>query len=311
MSLQITTAFVKQFSSNMYFLAQQKGSKLAPLVRKETQNSEKAFYEQIGSVTAQEKVGRHSEVTYTDTPHSRRAVSTRSYFHADLIDSEDKIRMLISPESDYSKLFMWALGRKMDDVIIAAALGSAYTGADGTTPVALANANKVAGFDGATTTGVGLNVKVLRAVKKKFHQNEIDEGDLYFAISAEQLDNLLGQTEVTSADYASVKALVQGDVDSFMGFKFIRLERLPATSSSTTYDVVTGAVGSGGGTLPSGARRCFAWKKDGLLMAVGMEAKARIDEIPQKHYSKQVYASMDMGAVRMEEVKVVEVLVKE
>lgn len=311
MSFQITTAFVKQFSSNVYHLAQQKGSKLSPFVRRESQNSEKAFYEQMGPVTAQEKVGRHSEVTYTDTPHSRRAVTTRSYFHADLVDNEDKLRMLISPESEYSKIFMWALGRKMDDVIISAALGTAYTGKEGTTPVNLSNANKVAGFDGSTTTGVGLNVKVLRAVKKKFHKNEVEEGDLYFAITAEQLDNLLGQTEVTSSDYASVKALVQGDVDSFMGFKFIRLERLPVTTSAVTYDETTGAVGAGGGTLPAGARRCFAWKKDGLLMAIGMDMKARIDEIPQKHYSKQVYASMDIGAVRMEEVKVVEVLLKE
>jgi len=311
MSFQVTTAFVKQFSSNVYFLAQQKGSKLAGFVRKESQSSESSFYDQLGSVTASKKVGRHSEVTYTDTPHSRRRVTLAEYFHADLVDKEDKIKMLNSPESEYAKIFMWALGRSMDDVIISGALGTAYTGKEGTVAVSLANANKVAGFDGATTTGVGLTVKTLRAVKKKFHQNEVEEGDLYFAIGAEQLDDLLGQTEVTSADYAMVKALVQGDVDSFMGFKFIRLERLPASTAATTYNVTDGSIGAGTGTLPSGARRCFAWKKDGILLSIGADMNARIDEIPQKHYAKQVYASMSLGAVRMEEVKIVEVLLKE
>lgn len=311
MSFQIETAFVKQYSSNVFHLSQQKGSKLAPFVRKESQNAEAAYYDRIGSVTAQRKVGRHSDTTYQDTPHSRRRVSLEDYFYADLCDKEDKLRMIMDPKSEYAQAAMWALGRAMDDVIIEAALGSAYGGKEGGSTVNMANDNKVACHDGTTTTGVGLNVKTLRAVKKKFHINEVEEGDLYMAITAEQLDNLLGETEVTSSDFASIKALVQGDVDTFMGFKFIRLERMKLSTAATTYNAATGVVGSGTGTLAIGARRCFAWKREGILLAVAQDVKARIDELPGKHYAHQVYASMGIGATRMEEVKVVEVLCDE
>jgi len=311
MSFQIETAFVKQYSSNVFHLSQQKGSRLAGMVRKESQKSEAAFYDRIGSVTAQRKVGRHSDTTYQDTPHSRRRVTLEDFFYADLCDKEDKLRMIMDPKSEYAQAAMWALGRAMDDVIIEAALGAAYGGKEGGSTVNMANANKVSCFDGTTTTGVGLNVKVLRAVKKKFGQNEVEEGDLYFAVTSEQLDNLLGETEVTSQDFASVKALVQGDVDTFMGFKFVRIERLKVTSAATTYNVTNGIVGSGTGTLPAGARRCFAWKRDGIMLSVAEDVKARIDELPGKHYAYQIYASMGIGATRMEEVKVVEVLCNE
>lgn len=311
MSVQITTAMVKQYSNNVFHLAQQKGSRLAEYVRRETQNSEEQFYDHIGAVSAQKKVGRHSDTTYQDTPHGRRKVMTDPYFYADLVDKEDKLRIIMKPESEYAIAAKNALGRSMDDVIIEAALGTAYTGKEGSSSVTLANANKVAAFDGSTTTGVGLTVGTLRAVKKKFNQNEVEDGDLYFVVAAEQLDNLLGSTEVTSSDYNSVKTLVNGDVDTFMGFKFIRIERLPVTAAATTYTVTNGVVGAGTGTLPAGARRCFAFKRDGILLATASSVNAKISELPTKHYATQVYASMDIGATRMEEVKVVEVLCKE
>lgn len=311
MSVQITTAMVKQYSSNVFHLSQQKASRLAPFVRNESQNAEVAFYDRVGSVTAMKKTGRHSDTTYQDTPHSRRSVTTEDFFFADLVDKEDKLRIIMNPESEYAMAAAMALGRAKDDVIIENALGAASTGKDGAGSANLANANKIAGFDGATATGVGLNIETLRAIKKKFFANEVDEGDLYFAISAEQLDNMLGDDKIINSDYAVVKALVQGDIDSYMGFKFIRIERLPVTSSATTYDVTNGSVGAGGGTLPASARRCFAWKKDGLLLATSSGVSSKISELPTKHYAHQVYASMSIGAVRMEEDKVVEVLLKE
>lgn len=282
-----------------------------PFVRRETQNSEEAFYDRIGTVTARKKTSRHSDVVYVDTPHSRRRVVTEDHYHADLVDKEDKLRVIINPESEYALAARNALGRAIDDEIITQALGTAYTGKDGSGTATLANTQKVAGHDGSTTSGVGLNVRTLRAVKKIFNENECGDEELYMAISAEQLDDLLAETEVTSSDFAAVKALVHGDVDTFMGFKFIRTERLNTLAATVAYNVTTGAVGSGTGTAPVGARRCFAWQKMGLLLATASEVMGRIDEIPRKHYAKQVYASMSIGATRMEEERVVEVICKE
>lgn len=311
MSNQIPEAFVKQYSANVFHLSQQKGSRLSGMVRKESQKGEARFFDRIGAVAAQEKTGRHSDVTYSDTPHSRRRVTAKDYFYADLVDEEDKLSIIQNPESEYAVAAMYALGRQMDDTIIASALGTAYAGKEGGTPVALADTQKIAGHDGSGATGIGMNIQTLRAIKKKFNQNEVGEGECYLAISAEQLDDLLGQTEIQSSDFNTIKALVNGDVDSYMGFKFIRLERLPVTASSTTYSVTDGSVGAGGGTLPAGARRCIAWKKEGVILSIRQNMMAKITEIPGKHYAQQVYAKLGIGGTRIEDVKVVEVLCKE
>lgn len=309
MSVQITEAMVNQFSANVFHLSQQKGSRLRGLVRNESQKAEAAFHDRIGAVDPQKKVGRHSDTTYQDTPHSRRKITLEDYFYADLCDKEDKIRILQSPESEYTKAAMMSLGRGMDDEIIAAAIGDAYAGKAGGTAVALPDSQKIAAHDGtAAPAGKSLNVRTLRAVKKKFNQNETGDSDLYFCFSADDLDSLLGETEVTSSDYAAVKALVMGDVNTFMGFKFVRSERLLSTSGAQSFDINDGSVGAGAGVSPAGSTRCFAWQKEGLLLAIGQDMQAKLDVLPQKHYAVQVYASMGIGATRLEEEKVVEIL---
>ncbi len=313
MSNQVTESFVKQYSANVFHLSQQKGSKLQGAVRNESQNAESAFYDRIGSVDAQLKVGRHSDTTYSDTPHSRRRVTLKDYFYADLVDKEDKIRMLISPESEYVQAAVWALGRAKDDEIIAAALGTAYSGVDGATAVALPSSQKIACFDGTTTTGVNLNVATLRATKQKFDGNDVSEEIMKgFVITSFQLQSLLSQLEVTNSDYNSVKALVMGEVNTYMSFNFIRTERLPRSAANVTYTVTNGLTGAGTGTITAAkSRRCFAFAMDGLLLATAQDINGKIDVLPTKHYSTQVYASLHLGATRMEEVKVVEVICSE
>jgi hypothetical protein len=312
MSQAVPVNFVNAFSSNVFHLSQQKGSRFAMNCRNEMQKGEKDFYDFIGPVAARRRAGRHSDTVYSDTPHGRRACFIDDFDWADLVDKPDKLRMIYDPENEYAVAARNAMGRAMDDVIIEAALGTAYTGKDGTIPVVLPNTQKVVAFDGTTTTGVGLNVKTLRAVKKKFNQAEVDAGELLFAYTAEEQDSLLGQTEVTSADYANVKALVQGAVDSFMGFRFIHSERLPRPAANVTYTVTNGVYGAGTGTVTAAkGRRCFAWEKSGILFAKAQDIVAKIDELPTKNYSTQVFACMTIGATRMEEVKVVEVVTSE
>jgi hypothetical protein len=119
----------------------------------------------------------------------------------------------------------------------------------------------------------------------------------------------LATTQVTSSDYNSVKALVDGKIDTFMGFKFIRSQRLPTRSGTLAFDTATGAVGSGGGDA-AGYRRCFAWAKSGLLLAIGIDSISDISERKDKSLATQVYHAQTCGATRMEEEKVVEILCK-
>lgn len=308
MSQQITTAFVQQFGANVMHLAQQKGSRLQDKVRRETQQAQSQFFDRIGTVAAVKKTGRHSSTPQIDTPHSRRRVTMDDYEWADLVDDQDKIRILIDPTSEYALAAMWAFGRTKDDVIINNALGNAYGAVDGSSTVTHPNSQKYAANDG--TSFSNLNVATLLQIKKIFDQNEIDEEDpRYIIVAAAQLASLLGQTQVTSSDYNTVKALVKGELDTYLGFNFVRSERLNLTAS-TTASPTTGAVGSGSALMGTN-RSVIAFAKTGLLMTTGEDYTARITERADKSYAMQVYARMSIGSTRMEEVRVVEVICKE
>ena len=285
MSSQITTAFVEQYSANIQMLSQQMGSLLRDAVRNESITGKDAYFDQIGKVTAQIKVSRHSDTPQIDTPHSRRRVSLADYEFADLIDQQDKVRLLIDPTSSYAKAAAYAMGRAMDDVIIAAALGSANTGVSGGTAVALPAGNIVA----ANLGGTGMNIAKLAAAKQILDAGDVDPSiKRHIVVSPAEIADLLNNTTVTSSDFNTIKALVQGEIDSFMGFKFHVSNRL---------------VDNGAGNT-----QCIAFAEDGILLGVGKDVTARIDERSDKSYATQVYYCQTIGATRMEEAKVVSVL---
>ena len=311
MSFQVTTAMVDQFSANVYYLSQQKMSRLRPYCRQEYQHGESAFYDRIGTREARRKEGRHSDIVYTDTPHSRRMNTMQDFYDADLVDQEDKLRTIMNLENAYTQAISMSLARMMDREIIDGALGSARGGKKGQDVIPLPDSQKLAAFDGVSTTGSGLNIETLRAVRLKFKQAEAAEDyqTMIFACSAKQIDDLLASTDVTSADYNTVKTLVRGEVDSFMGFKFVRTELIPFNDAPITYNIADGSVGAGTGTIATGqGRRAFAFTAgEAILCANPRYVVGRIDELPNKHYSHQVYGALTVGTTRMEEVKVVEV----
>jgi len=244
-------------------------------------------FDRIGSTSAQKITSRHSDTPLISTPHSRRRVSMDDYNWADLIDKADKVRMLADPASDYMKAGVWAMGRKMDDIIIAAMSGNAVSidEDDASSNVALPAAQKVAVGSGGL---VDMNLGKLRSAKKVLDASDVDP-DLprHIVMKSNQFYDLLEDTEIQSSDYNTVKALVNGDIDTFMGFKFHRSERLAVDSSSNTL--------------------CLAWIPEGIGLSMGMDVKTEITERSDKNYSTQVYAQMCLGAVRIEDEKVVEI----
>lgn len=282
MSSQITTAFVEQYSNNVQMLSQQKGSLLRDKVDSETVQGKNAFFEQIGSVTAQVRSSRHAPTPQLDTPHARRRVSLADYEFADLIDDQDKVRTLIDPTSSYAQAAAFAMGRAMDDVIISAATGNAFTGVSGGTSTALPGSQAI------TESGTdGLTIAKLRQAKRTFDLASVDASiPRYIVVSPRQIDDLLGTTSVTSADFNTVRALVTGEVNTFMGFQFIVSNRLSVSNSK---------------------RLCFAYAQDGIKLALGKDVMSRIDERADVGYATQIYYCMSIGATRMEEEKVVSI----
>ena len=280
MSSQITTAFVQQYSNNVQMLSQQKGSLLRGTVDSDSIVGKNAFFDQVGVATAVKRTTRHGDTPQIDTPHSRRRVSLVDYEYADLIDNQDKIRTLIDPTSSYALAAAYALGRAQDDEIIAAASGTAFTGETGSTSTTLPSAQKI------TESGTdGLTIAKLRTAKEKFDSASVDPSiSRYLVCGPKQISDLLGTTEVTSSDFNTVKALANGEVNTFLGFNFIVSNRLSIANSK---------------------RLCLAYAQDGIKMAIGQDLMTRIDERADKGYSTQIYVCQSIGATRMEEEKVV------
>jgi len=284
MSSQITVAFVEQYSSNVAMLAQQMGSRLRGAVDVESVTGRNAFFDQVGITAAVLKASRHADTPQIDTPHSRRRVSLADYEWADLIDDADKVKMLIDPTSSYAKAAAAAMSRSMDDVVISALGGSASAGQTGSTSVALPSTSKFS----TSAQSDGLTLAKMIAAKKFFDSGDVDPSiPRYIVCGAQQIADLLAITEVTSADFNTIRALVAGDIDTYMGFKFIMSNRL---SLANTDD-----------------RLIYAFTQDAVKLAIGKDITAKIDVRPDKSYSTQVYNCMTLGAVRMEEAKVFEI----
>jgi len=202
MSTQVTTAFVQQFNANIALLSQQKGSRFRKAVRVESVTGEKAFFDQVGKTAAVKRSSRHSDTPLVDTPHSRRMVVMDDYEWADLIDDQDKVRMLADPTSTYAMAAGAAMGRAMDDVVIAALIGSASTGTSGTTSTALPSAQKI------VHGSAGLTIAKLISAKKILDEADVDPSiKRWIAVAPEQIEDLLNNTTVTSSDFNTVNLL--------------------------------------------------------------------------------------------------------
>ena len=289
MSTQVTTAFVQQYTTNVELLLQQRGSKLAGLVTTGSYTGKAAkAVDQIGAVAAQRRTSRHADTPLVNTPHDARWVHPNDFEVADLIDDQDKLRMLIDPQSSYAINQAYAIGRAKDDEIIKAALGTALTGENGSTSTSFDTSNQQIAA-GAS----GLTVSKLRDAKEILMANEVDVDldPLCMIVTAKQINDLLNTTEITSSDYNTIKALVQGDIDTFMGFKFVHCERLGVDGSSN--------------------RRIIAFAKSGMHMGMWNDINTQITQRADKSYATQVYTKATFGATRTEEGKVVEILCSE
>ena len=296
MSFQIPTNFVDQFQANVTLLTQQKGSRLRGTVSTMDVVGKRAFIEQFGATAATVRTSRHSDSPLISTPSSRRALAPVTYEWGDLIDKADQVRLLIDPTSPYSVNAAFAMGRAIDDEIIRAASDdSSATGVDGLSTTALPAGQTIAVdyVESGADTASNLTVGKLRRARDQFGINDVDMDEtIHLVVAQSQITSLLRDDEVTSADFNTVRALVNGEINTYMGFQFHRTQRLAEVAATNV-------------------RTCLAYPASGIRLGIGQDITARIQERADKSFSTYVYYSMDIGATRLEEVKVVEILCDE
>lgn len=315
MSFEITTAFVQQYKSNVVQLAQQRGSRLRACVKTQPDIvGMNHYFERIGATGVQLKTSRHVPTPIISTPHSRRRVSMTTTAWGEAIDSDDKLKLLINPESEYVEAAKNAFGRAIDDFIVDGALNPAFAGTDGATSVSFPSGQVIA--DTAIANDSSLDVAAddakhaspqrLRAVKQQFDLADVDpDEERFIAVSPKQIADMLKHVQVTSADYNTVKALAEGAVDTYMGFKFIMSNRLPTVSATPFGPFLRTTYGAFPGTVTANDRICFAWARSGIGHAIQEEVRTEIAKDPSLSFATRLYMEMVMGATRIEEARVV------
>lgn len=278
-----------QFSKNVELLLQQRGSRFEPAVTTANYTGDKAqVILQLGEVEMASLAADdwRGDTAWADIEHRQRWVFPADFALSLPVANQDQLRTIADPRSQYAEAVRAAYARKVDDLIIAAALGEAKCGRyDSVTPTALPAGQQIA------AGGTGLTVdKLIAAREKLMAAGASPDEERFFACSERQLSDLLKTTQAQSLDYNSVRALVKGEMDTFLGFRFISSERL-------AHETADGAT----------TRRCFAWVKSGLHLGAWQRLEIKSDVRPDKNYTWQIYARATLGAARTEEKKVVRV----
>ena len=194
------------------------------------------------------------------------------------------------PTSQTFLEFKAGFNRKMDDLIIAAATGTAKTGNNGAVSTDLPTGQVISVDTGGT--GSGMNLAKILDAKQLMEENEvfgqdIDGDEAYLVLNAKALRGLYDEAKITSSDYAGeLQALYNGEIDQFLGFNFIRTERLAVASN---------------------VRTCFAFVKSGIALDIWQNPKFKLSERNDFNDAAQLRGTAAAGATRLEEVKVVEI----
>jgi hypothetical protein len=278
------TVYAQAYARNVMQLAQQKYSKLMPICYVKPNVTAKVFYQdQIGQWSMSAKAGRNVQTPNNDPNLARRMATMVDYHDARLLDRGDELRMLSDPRSAYTIAAASSLGRQIDQVIASAIVGTANYGETGSSTVTLGT-DLISGISHIAGTPSTLTLARLTLAKQILDLEDVENEDRFIVISPYGLQQLLNTTQITNADYNSVKTLVQGQIDTFLGFKFIVSNQLSTSGTTTT---------------------CFAMQRYGIALAMSAEPMVRTDERNDLSYSWQVYYELNIGAVRLEEKRVV------
>ena len=289
MSINLTTHYVQQYSTNIQLLLQQKGSKLRGAVTVGNYVGKAASpVDQIGKIEMQSVSSRFGAMGRVDAPTDRRWVYPSDFDLPQLIDSFDKLRLITDPQSSYVQNAVMAAGRQFDRLICSAFTGTAKTGETGSTSTSFTAANEVDVAVGGANSK--LNVAKLREAKRLMMANHIDFDveEAYVGITAADHDSLLGDIQVVSADFNGGQAVLKdGKIMEFMGFKFIHCELIETVLAGTN-EV----------TLP-------VWVKSGMHLGMWNDIENSIDQRADLQGRPwQLYTTMTAGATRLEENKV-------
>jgi len=288
---EMTQLYIKTFESNIVHLAQQKFSKLRNTVTTRTGPGASHRFQVMsarGAMTAKTapagtNTNKRNATPWVDSVFNNRVATPAPYHTADSFEWDDIVRQLTDPQSALTSSMAAQAGRRFDDCIIAAATGAALD------DLSNSNSHPAGSQIGGATTAFDFDL--VRATRELILEKDIDpDEEVFFVISPNAVMALLDDAKATSIDYANAKALMGGGlVQGWMGFTWIVSNRLtdPAPTSLQRYGL--------------------AYTKDAIGMLVAKEPFVKVAEDPGASFATTVYLGVDVGAVRIQDAKMLRV----
>lgn len=309
-SYSVPEHHVIQFTANVQAELARQGGLLRSNVSVGTYNGDRAqVVNFLGPIYFQERTTAYQDTKVTEPEHTQRWISGRDFDCALLVDRLDTLRMIYDPTNPYVERMREAAARLEDDVIVASFYSAALSGKQGTTVIQFPSADVVP-FDGGqnastnasniTGSQQGMSVAKLRRARRALKERYVDlrAEKPMIAVTAAQVDDLLGEVAVGSKDYNSVQPLVDGEVSQFMGFTFVPIQDVIPTRVAST-ELVPGTTNAEGLV-----RQCPVWVKSGMHFGTWQDLVVTINNRPDKNNIKQIHGCMTLGATRVEEGKV-------
>lgn len=290
MSINLPSHYVQQYATNLQLLLQQLNSRLKDKVATgEHYGEQAAAVDQVGKIEMQEPAGRFAPIGRVDAVVDRRWVAPASYDLPQLIDTFDKLKLLLDPNSTFVQNGVAACNRRYDQTIIAAFFAAAQTGKTGTTSTSFLSANQVAVTMGAAAA-CGLNFKKIREAKRILMSYDIDfaQEQVFIGLTSKQHDDLLAEQQVISLDYNEKPVLADGKIVKILGMEVVQSELFSLDTSSY--------------------RRVPVWCKSGMHLGQwgAMETNiSKREDLSGQPW--QAYQKLTIGATRLDEKKVIEI----
>jgi hypothetical protein len=291
----LTAAHVQQFHDGFVLAAQQMESRLESTVTGRGMITGASFTaNDMGAVEAQQVTERYGNTELTVPDHGTRLAVLSDWDLALPVDKYDLLKLIANPQGDYLRSAMAAHNRRKDLIIYNALINAAQR-AQQSTVVGNHTAYSAQALPGnqiILNGGTGLTKAKIIQARARFRANEADEyaGETLYALYNDKaLSDILSDINLTTADQLAVKMIQQGDVArSWMGFTWV------------PYNMPVGAA------VASMFSTVF-YSKSSVHFGIGENITTDIGPRRDKRNMIQVYTAMSLGAVRVNEQKVVRV----
>jgi len=279
MAIGLSNAFVTLFDAEVKQAYQAKAQLIAAVRQRRGVEGSTAKFPKVGKGVATLRIPQ-TDVTPLNVDFSQVTATLEDWNAAEYSDIFMQQKVNFDERQELVQVVANAIGRRQDQLVIDALTASSTS-------------NTVSNDIGGTDTN--LNLDKLLAAKKLLDKGNVPPQDRHMVIHANSLASILAEQKLTSSDYASVKALVSGEINTFLGFTFHVLG--DRTEGGLAVD----------GSLD---RTVWAFHKDAVGYAEGMGPKTEINYVPEKT-SFLVNSMFSAGAVAIDAEGIVQITCRE